>query len=76
MANFNLTDASALFKQKYGKISDNVYNSANVTLGRIKKDYNFVGKEMKYPVPITLIHYYQPDMRIGWKPSMISRKRK
>lgn len=52
MANFNLTDASALFKQKYGKISDNVYNSANVLLGRIKKDYNFVGKEMKYPVPI------------------------
>lgn len=52
MATFNLTDASALFKQKYGKISDNVYNSANVTLGRIKKDYNFVGKEMKYPVPM------------------------
>lgn len=52
MATFNLTDASALFKQKYGKISDNVYNSANVMLGRIKKDYNFVGKEMKYPVPL------------------------
>lgn len=51
MANFNITDASALFKQKYGKISDNVYNSANVTLGRIKKEYNFVGKEMKLPVP-------------------------
>ena len=51
MANFNIADASALFKQKYGKISDNVYNSANVTLGRIKKEYNFVGKEMKLPVP-------------------------
>lgn len=51
MANFNITAASALFKQKYGKISDNVYNSANVTLGRIKKEYNFVGKEMKLPVP-------------------------
>lgn len=51
MGNFNIADASALFKQKYGKISDNVYNSANVTLGRIKKEYNFVGKEMKLPVP-------------------------
>ena len=51
MANFNLTDASALFKNKYGKLSDNVYNSANVMLGKIKKDYNFVGKEMHVPVP-------------------------
>lgn len=51
MANFNLTDASALFKIKYGKLSDNVYNSANVTQAKIKKDYNFVGKEMKIAVP-------------------------
>lgn len=51
MAQFNLTDASALFKIKYGKLSDNVYNSANVLLGRMKKEYNFTGKEMKLPVP-------------------------
>ena len=36
MANFNLTDASALFKIKYEKLSENVYNSANVLLGRVK----------------------------------------
>lgn len=53
MATFNLTDASALFKQKYGKLSDNVYNSANVLLARVKKDNNFVGKEMKLPVPVS-----------------------
>lgn len=51
MAQFNLTDATALFKTKYGKLSDNVYNSANVLLGKMKKNYNFVGKEMKFPVP-------------------------
>lgn len=51
MAQFNLTDASALFKTKYGKLSDNVYNSANVLLGRVKKSYNFVGKEIKRPIP-------------------------
>jgi hypothetical protein len=51
MATFNLTDASALFKSKYGKLSENVYNSANVLLGRMKKEYSFVGKEMKVPVP-------------------------
>jgi hypothetical protein len=51
MANFNLSDASALFKIKYGQLSDNVYNSANVLLGRMKKEYKFTGKEMKVPVP-------------------------
>jgi hypothetical protein len=53
MANFNLTDASALFKSKYGKLSDNVYNSANVLLGKMKKNYKFTGKEIKEPVPTT-----------------------
>src|SRR3990172_529210 len=48
---FNLTDATNLFKIKYGKLSDNVYNSANVMLGRIKKDHNFTGKRMDVSVP-------------------------
>jgi hypothetical protein len=53
MANFNLTDASALFKITYGKLSDNVYNSANVMLGRIKKQYDFVGKRKDVAVPLS-----------------------
>ena len=48
---FNLTDASALFKIKYEKLSENVYNSANVLLGRCKKSYNFVGSKMVIAVP-------------------------
>lgn len=51
MANFNITDASNLFKIKYGKLSDNVYNSANVLLGRCKKNYNFTGKRLDFDVP-------------------------
>jgi len=51
MANFNLTDASALFKIKYEKLSENVYNSANVLLGRVKKSYNFTGKQLSIAVP-------------------------
>ena len=51
MANFNLTDSSALFKTKFGKLSENAYNSANVMLGSIKKEYNFTGDEMKVAVP-------------------------
>ncbi len=51
MSNFNLTDSSALFKTKFGKLSENAYNSANVMLGSIKKEYNFTGDEMKVAVP-------------------------
>lgn len=53
MANFNLTDASDLFKIKYGKLSQNVYNSANVLLGRVKKSYDFVGKRKDVAVPLS-----------------------
>lgn len=53
MAQFSLSAATNLFKIKYGKLSDNVYNSANVTLGRIKKDYSFVGKQLFVPVPMS-----------------------
>lgn len=51
MANFNLTSATNLFKIKYGKLSDNVYNSFNVTLARVKKDFNFTGKRLDIAVP-------------------------
>jgi len=53
MANWNLTDASNLFKIKYGKLSENTYNSANVTLGRIVKRFDFTGRQMFIPVPTT-----------------------
>ena len=51
MAQFSLTAQSALFKTKFGKLSENAYNSANPLLGTIKKDYNFVGEDMKVAVP-------------------------
>lgn len=48
---FNLTEASNLFKIKYKELSENVYNSANVLLGRAKKSYNFTGKQILQPIP-------------------------
>lgn len=51
MAQFSLITASNLFKTKYGKLSENVYNSANVLLGRVKKSYEFVGDQIFIPVP-------------------------
>lgn len=53
MARYNLTTATDLFKIKYGKLSDNAYNSANVLTGRTKKDYNFTGKRMDVAVPLS-----------------------
>lgn len=50
-ANFNLTSASGLFKIKYDKLSENVYNSATPLLGRIKKSYNFTGKQQIIEIP-------------------------
>jgi len=51
MAQFSLTTASNLFKIKYGKLAENTYNSANVLLGRVKKDFDFTGKRMDIAVP-------------------------
>ncbi len=53
MARYSLSSASDLFKIKYGKLSDNVYNSANVLLGRVKKSYNFTGKRQDVAVPLS-----------------------
>ena len=53
MAEFkmSLEEVSALFKIKYEKLSENVYNSANVLLGRVKKSYNFTGKRLSIAIP-------------------------
>lgn len=50
---FNLTDLTNLYKIKYGKRSENAYNSANVALGRIKKSYDFTGKKMEFPMELS-----------------------
>lgn len=51
MAQLSLSNNSALFKTKFGKMSENAYNSHNVLFGTVKKSYNFVGEDMKVAVP-------------------------
>ncbi len=51
MTDFNLTNSSNLFKIKYAKLSENVYNSATVLLGRVNKTYDFVGKQKFQAIP-------------------------
>lgn len=51
MSQFSLTNSSNLFKIKYGKLSENTYNSANVILARVKKEFDFTGKREDIAVP-------------------------
>ena len=49
MTAFSLTEAQALFKINYYKRSENLYNSENVMLGRVKKRYDFTGRSRNLP---------------------------
>jgi len=53
MAEFNLTDQTNLFKINYYKKSENMYNSANMLQGRIKKRYDFTGKQRFVATPLS-----------------------
>lgn len=53
MAQFNLTDQTNLFKINYYKKSENMYNSSNVLQGRIKKKYDFTGKQKFVSTPLS-----------------------
>jgi hypothetical protein len=51
MSTFNLTAQTNLFKINYYKKSENMYNSATVLLGKIKKRYDFTGKQRFVAIP-------------------------
>ncbi len=51
MALYSLSTLSNLFKTKFGPLSEATYNSANVLLARVKKNYNFTGDSITIPVP-------------------------
>ena len=53
MSNFNLTDQTNLFKINYYKKSENMYNSENVLDGRMKKKYDFTGKQKFVATPMS-----------------------
>jgi len=53
MSDFNLTDQTNLFKINYYKKSENMYNSENVLQGRIKKKYDFTGKQRFVATPLS-----------------------
>lgn len=53
MAEFSLAQQTELFKINYYKKSENMYNSADVLQGRIKKKYDFTGKQKLMATPLS-----------------------
>ncbi len=51
MADYDLSSVNELFKTVYGKLSDKLYNSQNVLLARVNKQFDFTGKEKKITLP-------------------------
>lgn len=50
---FSLAEQTNLFKINYYKKSENMYNSMNVLHGRIKKKYDFIGKQRFVSTPLS-----------------------
>jgi hypothetical protein len=53
MSAFSLTTATNIFKRKFWKMSDAVFNASNVTWSRINKNSDFVGKDMFVSNPMS-----------------------
>mgnify|MGYP006280931813 CR=1 FL=1 len=53
MSAFSLTTATNVFKRKFWKMSDAVFNASNVTWSRINKNSDFVGKDMFVSNPLS-----------------------
>lgn len=53
MSSFSLVTATNVFKRKFWKMSDAVFNASNVTWSRINKNSDFVGKDMFVSNPLS-----------------------
>ena len=51
MAQESLSTFSEYMKTKYGKVSDNVYNSATPVLMRVNRTKDFIGDDKQFPIP-------------------------
>lgn len=53
MAQFDLVTATNVFKRKFWKMSDAVFNASNVVWSRLEKNTDFVGKDMFVSNPLS-----------------------
>lgn len=51
MANYALDTVNELFKTRYGKLAEKIYNSENILVARMKKQFDFTGNDIKTTMP-------------------------
>jgi hypothetical protein len=72
-APFSISDQTGLFLTLFKSRSDNMYNSANVLEGRIKKSNDFVGKQMNIETQLSFAGGYGAKLLPQGNPSLVEQ---
>jgi hypothetical protein len=73
MANYSVTEQTGLFLTLFKNRSDNMYNSANLLEGRIKKSNDFVGKQMNIETQLSFAGGYGAKLLPQGNPSLVEQ---
>jgi hypothetical protein len=73
MANYSISEQTGLFLTLFKNRSANMYNSANVLEGRIKKDNSFVGKQMNIETQLSFAGGYGAALLPQGNPSLVEQ---
>lgn len=73
MANYSISEQTGLFLTLFKNRSANMYNSANVLEGRIKKTNDFVGKQMNIETQLSFAGGYGAKLLPQGNPSLVEQ---
>jgi len=73
MANYSISEQTGLFLTLFKNRSENMYNSANVLEGRIKKSEDFVGKQMNIETQLSFAGGYGAKLLPQGNPSLVEQ---
>jgi len=73
MADYSISEQTGLFLTLFKNRSTNMYNSANVLEGRIKKSNDFVGKQMNIETQLSFAGGYGAKLLPQGNPSLVEQ---
>jgi len=73
MAEYSISEQTGLFLTLFKNRSQNMYNSANVLEGRIKKSNDFVGKQMNIETQLSFAGGYGAKLLPQGNPSLVEQ---
>jgi hypothetical protein len=73
MADYSISEQTGLFLTLFKNRSANMYNSANILEGRIKKDNSFVGKQMNIETQLSFAGGYGAALLPQGNPSLVEQ---